>query len=120
LADRRNFPHTCLCQFRHLSKSISNGAQYVSLDSKLKCLSLALFSGNSTNKTGTPCAYTWGTTNSKPPGPIIMIDESEIILSRSQVQFSTLFFGGVQLCCAFHQPRQAAARIWCETTNFLS
>jgi len=42
-----------------------------------------------------------GTTNSKTPGPIIMIDQSEI-LSRSQVQFIT------QLCCAFHQPRQAA------------
>jgi hypothetical protein len=32
-----------------------------------------------------------GTTNKKPPGPIIMIDQSEI-LSRSQVQFITLFF----------------------------
>jgi len=30
------------------------------------------------------------TTNSKPPGPTIMIDQSEI-LSRSQVQFITLF-----------------------------
>jgi len=32
-----------------------------------------------------------GTTNSKPPGPIIMIDQSEI-LSRSQVQFITPYF----------------------------
>jgi len=32
-----------------------------------------------------------GTTNSKPHGPIIMIDQSEI-LSHSQVQFITLFF----------------------------
>jgi hypothetical protein len=39
-----------------------------------------------------------GTTNSKPPGPIIMIDQSEI-LSRNQVQFLTCFFGGAQLCC---------------------
>jgi hypothetical protein len=30
------------------------------------------------------------TTNSKPPGPISMIDQSEI-LSRSQVQFITMF-----------------------------
>jgi hypothetical protein len=43
-----------------------------------------------------------GTTNSKPPGPIIIIDQSEI-LSRSHIQFSTLFFGGAQLCCAFYQ-----------------
>jgi hypothetical protein len=32
-----------------------------------------------------------GTTNSKPPGPIIIIDQSEI-LSHSQVQFITLFW----------------------------
>jgi hypothetical protein len=48
-----------------------------------------------------------GTTNNKPPGPIIMIDQSEI-LSRSQVQFITLFYGGVQLCYDFSLPRQAA------------
>jgi hypothetical protein len=60
----------------------------------------------------------WGTTNSKPPGPIIMIDQLEI-LSLRQVQFITLVFGGAQLCCAFYQPRHAA-RIWCRKTNFLS
>jgi hypothetical protein len=32
-----------------------------------------------------------GITNSKPPVPIIIIDQSEI-LSHSQVQFITLFF----------------------------
>jgi hypothetical protein len=37
-----------------------------------------------------------GTTNSKSPAPIIMIDQSEV-LSRSQVQFITLFVGGAQL-----------------------
>jgi hypothetical protein len=31
-----------------------------------------------------------------------MIDHSEI-LSRSQVQFVTLFFGGAQLSCALYQ-----------------
>jgi hypothetical protein len=61
-----------------------------------------------------------GTTSSEPPGPIIMIDQSEI-LSRSQVQFITLFFfGDAQLCCAFYQPTQQAARIGCRKTNFLS
>jgi hypothetical protein len=49
----------------------------------------------------------WGTTKSKPPGPIIMIDQLEI-LSLSQVQFITLVFGGAQLRWDFHQPRQAA------------
>jgi hypothetical protein len=38
--------------------SISINAQYVTLDNKIKCLSLAVFVfGNPTNKTGT--AYTW-------------------------------------------------------------
>jgi len=73
---------------------------------------------NPTNKTETGTAYTWGTTNSKPPGPIIVIDQSEI-LSRSHAQFITLSLGGGQLCCAIYQPLQAA-RIWCRKTNFLS
>jgi len=59
-------------------KSISKGAQYVTLDSKIKCLSLAFgFFGNPTNKTETGTAYTRGTTNSKPPGPIIVIDQDK-------------------------------------------
>jgi hypothetical protein len=33
-----------------------------------------------------------------------MIDQSEI-LSRSQVQFITIYLVGAQLCCAFYQPR---------------
>jgi hypothetical protein len=40
-----------------------------------------------------------GTTNSKPPEPIIMIDKSEI-LSHSHVQFITLFFFEVHDCVA--------------------
>jgi hypothetical protein len=46
------------------------------------------------------------TNNSKPPEPIIMMDQSEI-LSRNQVQFIILFLGGAQLCCVFYRPRQA-------------
>jgi hypothetical protein len=41
-----------------------------------------------------------GTTNSKPPGPIITIDQLKI-LNRSGVQFITLFFGGAQLVAPF-------------------
>jgi hypothetical protein len=52
-----------------------------------------------------------GLTNSKPAGPIMVIDQSKI-LSGSQAQFITLFLEGVQLCCAFYHPWQAA-RIWC-------
>ncbi len=80
--------------------------------SKFSCFSLC----NPTNKTcNWNCIYV-GSTNSKPPGPIIMIDQSEI-LSRSQFQFITLFFGCAQLCCALYQPWQAA-RIWCKIFLF--
>jgi len=43
------------------TNSISTGAQYVTLDSKIKCLSLAgfFFSGNPTNETVTGTAHTW-------------------------------------------------------------
>jgi hypothetical protein len=50
-----------LSTFLHIwvSKSISNSAQYVTLDSKIKCLSLAgFFWQPPPNKTET--AYTWG------------------------------------------------------------
>jgi len=94
------------------------GAQYVTLDNIIKCLSLAVFFWQPHQlNCNRNCMYV-GTTKSKPPGPVIMIDQSEI-LSRSQVQFITLFFGGAQLCCVFHHPRQAA-RLWCRKTNFLS
>jgi hypothetical protein len=38
-----------------------------------------------TNKTETGIAYMWGTTNSKPPKPIIMINQLEILIFN-QVQ----------------------------------
>jgi hypothetical protein len=46
-------------------------------------------------KTETGTANRLGSTNSKPPGPIIMICQSEI-LSRSQIIFVTLFSAGAQ------------------------
>jgi hypothetical protein len=41
--------------------------------SKFSCL----FFGNPTNKSVTGTAYMWGLPNSKPPGPIIMIDNQK-------------------------------------------
>jgi hypothetical protein len=65
-------------------------AEYVTLDSKIKCLCLAVFfGGNPTNKTQT--AYTWATTNTKPPGPIIVIDQREILSPQSGAIYYTLF-----------------------------
>jgi hypothetical protein len=69
------------------------GAQYVTLDNKIKCLSLAgFFFGDPTNKTVTGTAYAWGLLIAKPPGPIIMIDQSEI-LSGNQVSIYYTLFG---------------------------
>jgi hypothetical protein len=88
--------------FRHIwvSKSISNCAQYTTLDSKIKRLSLAaFFLGNPTNLTET--AYTRGTRNGKPPGPIIVIDQLEKLM-HSWVQFKLFIVGGAQLCCTFY------------------
>ncbi len=75
----------------------------MTLDNKIKCLSLALFFvGNPTNETVTGAAYVWGILFSKPPGPFIMIDQSEI-LNCSYVQFITLFFGDAQTVLSFSQ-----------------
>ncbi len=57
-----------------------------------------------------------GTTNSKPSGPIIMIDQSKILSCR-QVQFITFFFGGAQLRLF---PATASCTNLVQKTNFLS
>jgi hypothetical protein len=41
----------------------------------------------------------WGTTNSKPLGPIIMMSRSEALSSSSQIIFITLFCAGAQVGC---------------------
>jgi hypothetical protein len=77
----------------------------VTLDNKIKCLSLAVFffwGQKATNETVTGTAYIWGILTSKPPGPFIMIDQSEI-LNCSYVQFITLFFGDAQTVLSFSQ-----------------
>ncbi len=86
------------------SSSISAGAQYVTLDNKIKCLNLAVFFTNPTNKTGTGMAYTWGLLIANHLDQSLQLTN----LSRSQVQFITLVFGAAQLCCAFYQLWQAA------------
>jgi hypothetical protein len=59
-------------------------------------LFIALFS-NPTHKTETGTGNMLGTSNSKPPGPILMIGQSET-LSSSQIVFITLFCAGTQHC----------------------
>jgi hypothetical protein len=67
---------------------------------------------NPTHKTAKEdCIYV-GTTNSKPPGLIIMIGQSKTGNS-SQIIFITLFSSlpGAQLCCGFHRPQQICRRM---------
>jgi hypothetical protein len=55
---------------------------------------------NPTHKTEAGIANSkLGTTNSEPPGPIMMIGQSET-LNSSQIIFITLFCAGAQRCCA--------------------
>ncbi len=50
-------------------------------------------------------ANSWATTNSKPPGPIIMIDQSEINTEpQSGPIYYTLLYAGAQRCWAFLPP----------------
>ncbi len=73
--------------------------------SKFSCFTFA----NTTNKTVTRTAHTWGLLIANHL-ELIMIDQSEI-LSRGHVQFITLFFGGAQLCCAFYQLRATCTNL---------
>jgi hypothetical protein len=59
------------------------------------------FFSNPSHKITAGIANRWETTNSKPPGRIIMIDQSET-WSSSEIIFITLFSSrGVRLCCAY-------------------
>jgi hypothetical protein len=60
----------------------------------------------------------WATTNSEPPGPIIMIGQSET-QSSSEVIFIALFCAGAQRCCNSYQPLQTLHLCWAKTI-FLS
>ncbi len=58
-----------------------------------------------------------GSTNSEPPGPIIMMNQSQTLTS-SQIVFITSFCAGVQRCCAFHQPQQTPRLCWAKPACF--
>ncbi len=71
-----------------------------------------LFS-NPSHKTKTGTANWWETTNSKPPGLIIMIGQSGTG-SCSQITFITLFSG--RHGYTFYQPQQTVQKYWATTT----
>jgi hypothetical protein len=57
---------------------------------------------NPTHKTEIGTAYRCRTTNSKSPGPIIMMGQSETLID-SQIIFITLFSACEEPCCTFYQ-----------------
>ncbi len=69
---------------------------------------------NPTHKTQTGTTNTWGTTNSKPLGPIIMMGHSKT-LNSSQIAFITLFTAGARCCYALYQPLQTLQFCWAKT-----
>ncbi len=80
--------------------SISSGAQYVALDKYFSHPSLVIYFFATP-----PIILKLGqqiSTNSNPPGPIIMIDQSETLIS-SEIVFIALFSAGAQRCCVFYQ-----------------
>jgi hypothetical protein len=104
------------------TKSISSGAQYVTLRKYFShpSFSYVLFC-NPTNKTETGTAKQigggGGTTNNKPLGAIIMIDQSETLSSSNQIIFITLFFFQVHSSAAepCTKPRQLEHLCWAKT-----
>jgi len=75
---------------------------------------------NPTHKTETGTAINkWGTINSKPPGPIVMMGHSSETLSTSLIIFITLFSAGAQHWFGFYQPPQIV-QLWWPKTIFLS
>ncbi len=91
--------------------------QYGTLQKYISHPGLVMYSSFATPpmKTKTGTANRWQTTDSKPPGPGIMMGQSET-LSSSHIIFITLFSAG---CCTVNQPLQRAQLRGAET-NFLS
>jgi hypothetical protein len=100
-------------------KSIFTGAQYVTLDNKIKMSTFScLFFGNPTNKSVSGTAYMWGLLNSKPPEPILMIDNHRYWAAvRSNLLRTVLEVHNCVAPCTSHGQ---APQIWCRKTNFLS
>jgi hypothetical protein len=97
------YPSLALNSFNHVPlKIISSGAQYVTLQ---KCFHIQVWLfGTPPIKTERGTLKTSETTNSKPPGPIIMMTQSETLIG-SQVIFITLFSAGARRC--------SSAIYWC-------
>ncbi len=110
-----------MCNVYHLYESISSCAQYATRCKKTFTSKFQLCYSCTTPPIKLKLVCTtnrWGTSNSKPPGQIIMMGQSET-LSSNQIIFITLFPASVQRCCAVQKPRQCA-QFRKAKTNFLS
>ncbi len=104
--------------FTFVTKSISSSAQQCSAWNPTQIFFSSKFSYlilcNPTHISEIGIANRCGTTNSEPPGPIIMIGQSET-LSSSQIIFITLFCAGAQRCFAFYGPPETLQLCWAKT-----
>jgi hypothetical protein len=101
----------CWCRFlEHLHRCSVCDRGKIFFTSKFSYLIFC----NPTHKTETGTANRWGTTNSKLPVPIIMMAQSETLIS-SQVIFVTLVSAGAHSCCAVHQSPQTLQLCWAKT-----
>ncbi len=97
------------------AKSISSGAPYVTQQKYFSYPTLVVyFFATPPIKTESGRANRRGTTNSKPPGPIITMSQSKT-LTGSQIIFITLFCADAHRCCVSYQVKLCRAK-----TIFLS
>jgi hypothetical protein len=90
---------------------IPSGAQYVTLQKYFSHPGfIYFFSCTLTDTTETETANRCETTNSKPPGRIIMIGQSETGRS-SEIVFITLSFTTYSFVAPFYQPQQKCANM---------
>ncbi len=91
-------------------------AQYVALQKCFLHSSLVLFFFFiPTHKIKTGTANRWETINSKPPGPITMIGQSETQGAAVRAYLLHSSLASVRLCCVFYQRQHTVHKCWAKT-----
>jgi hypothetical protein len=65
-----------------------------------------------THKIKTGTGNRWETTNSKPPGPVTMIGQSETQGAAVRAYLLHSSLASVRLWCVFYQPQQTVHKCW--------
>ncbi len=107
--EKRDMRHEGMMQHLH-TPTIYQLSTLEQLQSKFRYLHFS----NPTHKTKTGTSNRWQMTNSKPPGPTIMIGES---IYGAAVTLYSLHssLAGVRLCLAFYQTHQTVQKCWAKT-----